>query len=66
MAKKENEEEIEMVLISSKTKEALKTTGLNVGGDALSGLNVKVHQLIADAQARCEANGRKTVRASDF
>lgn len=62
MAKKE----LEMVLISSKTKEALKATGLNVSGEALVALNEKVHQLIADAQERTVANGRKTVKATDF
>lgn len=58
--------EKEMLLIGSKTKEALKGSGLNVAGDALDALNEKVHQLVKDAQARCEANGRKTVRGSDF
>ena len=64
MAKKEKE--LEMILIGSKTKEALKSTGLNVSGEALVALNVRVHQLIADAQKRTIANGRKTVKATDF
>lgn len=58
--------EKEMLLIGSKTKEALKGSGLNVAGDALDALNEKVHQLVKDAQVRCEANGRKTVRGTDF
>lgn len=62
MAKKE----LEMVLIGSKTKEALKSSGLNVSGEALVALNEKVHQLIQEAQARTVANGRKTVKATDF
>ena len=60
MAKKE------MLLVSSKTKDALKTSGLNVSSDALEQLNDVVHRLIKEAQGRCSANGRKTVRASDF
>lgn len=56
----------EMLLIGSKTKEALKASGLNVAGDALDVLNEKVHQMVKEAQKRCEANGRKTVRGSDF
>lgn len=68
MAKKVkgNVKQLDMILVGSKTKELLKTTGLNVSGEALDGLNVKVHQLVADAQVRCAANNRKTVRATDF
>lgn len=58
--------EKEMLLVSSKTKDAIKAAGLNVAGDALEVLNEKVHALVKEAQARCEANGRKTVRGSDF
>lgn len=58
--------EKEMLLVSSKTKDAIKAAGLNVAGDALDALNEKVHALVKEAQARCEANGRKTVRGSDF
>jgi hypothetical protein len=58
--------EKEMLLVGSKTKEALKLSGLNVAGDALDELNKRVHNLIMDAQSRCTANGRKTVRGTDF
>ena len=58
--------EVEMLLVGSKTKEALKSTGLNVSGEALEKLNEKVHALVKDAQDRCVANGRKTVKATDF
>ncbi|TNF01042.1 MAG: hypothetical protein EP326_05350 [Deltaproteobacteria bacterium] len=58
--------EKEMLLVGSKTKEALKESGLNVGGDALDKLNERVHAMIKEAQDRCTANGRKTVRSSDF
>jgi histone H3/H4 len=56
----------EMLLVGSKTKEALKATGCNVAGDALDGLNAIVHFYVAQASARAAANGRKTVRAHDF
>jgi histone H3/H4 len=58
--------EKEMLLVSSKTKDAIKASGLNVAGDALEVLNEKVHAMVKEAQARCEANGRKTVRGTDF
>ncbi|MDH3734215.1 MAG: hypothetical protein OEU54_11810 [Gemmatimonadota bacterium] len=56
----------EMLLVGSKTKDALKSSGLNVSGDALDALNGKVYALVKDAQTRCTANGRKTIRGSDF
>jgi histone H3/H4 len=56
----------EMLLIGSKTKEALKSTGLNVSSEALEKLNEKVYLMIADAQQRCINNNRKTVKATDF
>ena len=58
--------DLEMLLVGSKTKAALKDTGLNVAGDALDGLNAVVHWYIQQAAARAQANGRKTVRAHDF
>ncbi len=59
----------EMLLVGSKTKEALKGDGkntLNVSSDALDALNTVVHDLVEKARARCTENGRKTVRPSDF
>ena len=56
----------EMLLVGSKTKSALKDQGVNVGGDALDGLNGVVHWYLDQAANRARANGRKTVRAHDF
>lgn len=56
----------EMLLVGTKTKEALKAHGLNVASDALEGLNSLVYWHIDQAAKRTEANGRKTVRAHDF
>ena len=59
--------EKEMLLVASKTKDALKGDGkYNVSGDALEGLNNYVHWLVEQAQKRCEANGRKTIRDYDI
>lgn len=61
--------EKEMLLVGSKTKEALKTHGkntFNVSGEALDALNEHVYWLIEQAQKRCEANGRKTIRPYDI
>ena len=58
--------EMEMLLVGSKTKEALKSTGLNVSSEALERLNEKVHTMVKEAQEICVNNGRKTVKATDF
>ena len=58
--------EKDMLLVGSKTKDAIKSVGLNVSSDALEKLNERVHALVKEAQERCSANGRKTVRGSDF
>lgn len=67
MAKKP--ETKEMLLVGSKTKEALKGSGkqtFNVSSDTLEALNHHVYWLIDQAQKRCEANGRKTIRPYDI
>ena len=56
----------DMLLVGSKTREALKAQGCNVGGDALPALNMVVHWYVEQAAKRAAANHRKTVRAHDF
>ena len=57
----------EMLIIGSKTKDALRSSGkYNVSSDALDALNAQVHWLIDQAQKRCSANGRKTIRNHDI
>ena len=55
-----------MLLVGSKTKQALRAHGCNVGGDALGALNSVVHWFVEQGAKRAAANGRKTVRAHDF
>ena len=56
-----------MLVVGSKTKQALKGGGkYNVSKDALEGLNNYVHWLVEQAQKRCSANGRKTIRGHDI
>ena len=60
-------EKKDMLLVGSKTKEALKGGGkYNVSGDALDALNSYVYWLVGQAQQRCEANGRKTIKNYDI
>ncbi len=56
----------EMLLVGSKTKEAMKASGHNVSSDTLDALNEHVYWLIGQAQARATANGRKTIRPYDI
>ena len=57
----------EMLLVGSKTKDALRGGGkYNVSGEALDALNANVYWLIEQAQKRCAANGRKTIRGHDI
>ena len=63
MAKKK---ELEMLIVGSKAKAALKEHDVNVASDALEGLNAVVHWYIEQAAQRAQANGRKTVRNPYF
>ena len=65
MAKKSKKD---MLLVGSKTKEALKGSGknsFNVSGETLDALNEYVYWLVDQAQKKCAANGRKTIRPYD-
>jgi histone H3/H4 len=57
---------MEMLLIASKVRGAVKDADCNFAGDALDGLNAYVHWLVSQATKRATENGRKTVRAHDF
>ena len=58
--------EMDMLLVNSKVKNAVRAKGMNVGGDAADALNMVVHWYIDQAAKRAAANGRKTVRGHDF
>lgn len=66
MAKGNKKKTSEMLLVGSKTKDALRAQGCNVAGDALDSLNEVVNWYIVQAAKRAQANGRKTVRGHDF
>ena len=56
----------EMLLVSSKVKNALREHGVNVSSAVTEALNEVVYWYIDQAAKRAEANKRKTVRAYDF
>jgi histone H3/H4 len=66
-AKKTSKKDV--LVVGSKVKAALKGSGkatFNVSGDTLEALNELVYQAVEQAQKRCAANGRKTIRPYDF
>lgn len=59
----------DMLLVGSKTKDALKGSGkntYNVSSDTMEALNEYVYWLVDQAQKKCAANGRKTIRPYDI
>jgi histone H3/H4 len=53
-----------MIIVKAKIKEV--AGDFNVAGDVAEALNKKVEQMVRDACARAEANGRKTIMSKDF
>lgn len=59
----------DVLVVGSKVKGALKGSGkktYNVSSDTLEAVNEYVYWLVDQAQKRCEANGRKTIRPHDI
>lgn len=54
----------DLIISKSKTKEVVSEC--NVSGEFYDALDKKVRDLIADAEKRALANGRKTVRPQDL
>ena len=56
---------MEMILVGSKVKAALREADVNVGEGTLDALNGMVHWYLGQAALRTRANGRKTTRPHD-
>jgi histone H3/H4 len=56
----------EILVVTSKVKEAIKAEDCNTASDAVDALSAKVSKMVKEAAARAKENGRKTVRACDF
>ncbi|NMA44479.1 MAG: hypothetical protein GX950_01545 [Candidatus Diapherotrites archaeon] len=56
----------EILVVTSKIKEAIKAEGCNTASDAVDALSIKVSKMVKEAAARAKENGRKTVRGIDF
>jgi len=55
----------DILVVGSKVKEAVKAQNMNMAGDFAAGLSKEVEMMVKKACGRAQANGRKTVRASD-
>jgi hypothetical protein len=65
MPKKNAPVELEMMLVGTKVKAALRALDVNVGEGTLEALNGMLFWYIQQAAARAKANKRKTVRGYD-
>jgi hypothetical protein len=54
---------VELIISKSRTKNA---AGINVSGDFYGALDSAVREMIAGAERRAAANGRKTLRPQDL
>ena len=57
---------IPMFLVQSKLKEYIASQDCRTAGDAVDALSLEVAVLIDKAVERTKANGRSTVKATDF
>ena len=56
---------MEMLLVGSKVRAALRDKGVNVGEGTIDTLNGMIHWYVNQAALRAKANGRKTTRPHD-
>ena len=56
----------DILIVQSKVKEVIKKQGCNTASDAVDAMSKQVEGMIKKAIDRCKANGRKTVKATDF
>ena len=66
MAKNKPKKGKDILIVSSKMKDAVKALGGMSSGDLVEALSNKVHQILADAHARAKENGRSTLRPHDL
>lgn len=56
----------DMLVVGSKVKAAIRSTGCMTSGELLGALNDAVHAIIKGACGRAQANKRSTVRPQDL
>lgn len=66
MAKENEQSDREMLLVSTKVRNYIKSKNFMTSADSLETLNEKVYKLIDEALARTEANKRSTLKSADL
>jgi len=66
MAAKKKVKSAQAMAVKSAVQGHLKSLGNNTAGDVYQAVDSVVSEALNKASARAAANGRKTVRASDF
>jgi len=56
----------ESLVVASKVKAVIKEKGCQTSSDALDALNKKIHDMLAEAVSRAQANKRSTVKPQDI
>lgn len=56
----------EIVVVASKVKGIVSDAGCRSDGNLAEAISDKVHEMLADAIARCKDNNRSTVRPHDL
>lgn len=56
----------EILVVASKTREAIRAAGGMASADLVEALSDRVHELLEAAISRAKANGRTTVRPCDL
>jgi hypothetical protein len=56
----------EVIVVGSKVKDVIRNANLRSDGDLVQAVSDKVHEMLEAAIARCQSNGRSTVRPHDL
>ena len=56
----------EILVVGSKVKDVVKSSGCQSSGDLIEAISHKVHDIVEAAVARAKGNGRATVRPYDL
>jgi hypothetical protein len=56
----------EILVVGSKVKDVVRTSGCQSSGDLVEAISARVHEMVCNAVERAKGNGRATVRPYDL
>lgn len=59
-------EGLDVIIVVSKVKAAIKAAGMRSGDDFIDTLNEQVHMIITSATNQAKAQGRQTLKGEDI